>query len=67
MRKEKRPNVKYIEIALKVSIIYFNILHFLAYVRMRITRTVQPVATCRHSPSPGPSSPYVQTLQDQAE
>jgi len=34
---------------------------------LQFTRTVQPVATCRHSPSPGPASPYVQALQGQAE
>jgi len=27
------------------------------------TRTVQPMATCRHSPSPRPASPCVQALQ----
>ena len=31
------------------------------------TRKVQPVATRRHSPSPGPASPCVQALQGQAE
>ena len=34
---------------------------------LKYTSTVQPVATCRHSPSPGPASPCVQAHQGQAE